>query len=234
MPSTSDAADIPSGLDAIITRYHRLERAASGATALLVGGGAAGLILALPLWQGVLAAALVLAAFRIPLFTTGGDARLRTAATPAAVRDAFAGPRPPVLALQWGIADSVTATETGAAYDLSYLLGLRSITMTTTIEESSSTAAEESSSMADREPSAVATEFTLRVTAGGSPWGSYDVTVTEADGDTLVAIDVQSDRRFGLRGLPSWLVAQRYYDAALDAQGYTVLDRQRSLSLRGA
>ena len=226
MPSTSDADDSSSELDAVVTRYHRLERAASGVTALLVGLAAAGVILSLPLWQGVLAAMIVLAAFRVPLFTTGGTARLRTGATPAAVRDAFAGSRPPVLALQWGIADSVTTAETGASFEISYLLGLRSITMATTIEESSSTS--------NTEPSAAATEFTLRVTAGDSPWGSYDVTLTEQDGDTLVEIDVRSDRRFGLRGLPSWLVAQRYYDTALDAQGYTVLDRERSLSLRGA
>ncbi|TQQ81538.1 hypothetical protein [Halonotius roseus] len=234
MPSTSDAADSSSELDAIVTRYHRLERAASGVTALLVGLAAVGLILALPLWQGVLAAVTVLGAFRIPLFTTGGTARLRTGATPATVRDAFVGPRPPVLALQWGIADSVTTAETGGSFELSYLLGLRSITMATTIEESSSTAGEKPSSTASTESSSTATEFTLRVTAGDSPWGSYDVTLTEQDGNTLVEIDVRSDRRFGLRGLPAWLVAQQYYDAALDAQGYTVLDRERSLSLRGA
>lgn len=232
MPSTSDADDSSAELDAVVTRYHRLERAASGVAGLCVGAVAAGLILALPLWQGVLAAVIVLAVFRVPLFTTGGTARFRTTATPAAVRDEFAGPRPPVLALQWGIADSVTPTEPGATYELSYLLGLRSITMTTTIEEPPSTAGEASSATREN-PSSAPTEFTLRATAGGSPWGSYDVTVTEQDGDTLVEIDVRSDRRFGLRGLPSWLVAQRYYDAALDAQGYTVLDRQRSLSLRG-
>lgn len=212
----SDGTDISEPLDVVVTRYRRIERAASWVTALLVGLVAAELIFSMPLWQGLLGAVAVLAVFRVPLFTTGGTARLRTTATPTAVREAFGGPQPPVLTLQWAIADDVTVTETGATYEVSYLLGLRSITMTTTLAETP----------------ASATDFELRVTVGDKPWGTYGVTLTEADGETLVEIDVRSDRRFGLRGLPSWLIAQRYYDAALAAQGYTVLNRDRSLSLR--
>jgi len=215
MPSLSDG-EPPASLDAVVTRYRRAERAASWATALFVGLVAAGLIFSLSLWQGLLGAVVVLAIFRVPLFTTGGTARLRTTATPTAVREAFSGSQPPVLALQWAIADTRTTTADGATFDLSYLLGLRSITMSTTVAETP----------------AANSDFELRVTAGDKPWGTYRVTLTDEVDATRIEIDVRSDRRFGLRGLPSWLIAQRYYDAALAAHGYTVCARDRSLSLR--
>ncbi|ERH06233.1 MAG: hypothetical protein J07HN4v3_01844 [Halonotius sp. J07HN4] len=215
MPSSPDS-EPAAALDAVVTRYHRLERTASGGTALVVGLTAAGLILLLPLWQGILAAGVVFAGFRVPLFTTGGHARLRTSLSPTAIEQSFAGPRPPVLWLQWGIADEITPLERGARYEISYLFGLRSITMETTLTETP----------------AAATDFELQVTAGDAPWGTYGVTlIQEADG-TVIEIDVESDRRFALRGLPSWLIAQRYYDPTLAAQGYTVVSRERSLSLR--
>ena len=216
MPSMNDSGDATKTLDTVVTRYRRAERAASWATALFAGLVAAGLILFLPLWQGLLGAVAVLAVFRVPLFTTGGTARLRTTATPTAVRDAFSGSQPPVLILQWAIAEERTATTDGATFELSYLLGLRSITMSTTVAETP----------------AAETDFELRVTAGDKPWGTYGVTLTDEADETLIEIDVRSDRRFGLRGLPSWLIAQRYYDAALAAHGYTVCARDRSLSLR--
>ena len=121
-----------------------------------------------------------------------------------------------MLAFQWGIANEVTATEHGGRYARSSLCGLRSVTMTTTVDDAATTA-----------------DITLRVTAGDSPWSTYHVTLTDHGDTTVVEIDVRSDRRFGLRGLPAWLVAQRYYDAALEAQGYTVISRERSLSFRG-
>ena len=216
MPSMSDSGDATETLDTVVTRYRRAERAASWATALFVGLVAAGLILSLPLWQGLPAAVVILVVFRVPLFTTGGTARLRTTATPTAVREAFSGAQPPVLVMQWAIAEGRTATTDGATFELSYLLGLRSITMSTTIAETP----------------AAETDFELRVTAGDKPWGSYGVTLAENGDETIIEIDVRSDRRFGLRGLPSWLIAQRYYDAALTAQGYTVCSRARSLSFR--
>ena len=215
MPSSTNSAPA-AALDAVVTRYHRLERTASGATGLFVGLAAAGLVLLLPLWQGVLAAGSVWAGFRVPVFTTGGHARLRTPLSPQTIQQSFAGPRPPVLPLQWGIADEITPLERGAQYDLSYLFGLRSITMETTLTETP----------------AAATDFELRVTAGDAPWGTYGVTLIEDADATVIEITVESDRRFGLRGLPSWLIAQRYYDPALTAQGYTVVSRERSLSLR--
>jgi len=215
MPSMSDGEPSET-LDAVVTRYRRAERAASWATALFVGFVAVELIFSAPLWQGLLGAVVVLAVFRVPLFTTGGTARLRTTATPTAVREAFSGPQPPVLVMQWGIAEERTTTADGATFELSYLFGLRSITMSTTVAETP----------------AAETDFELRVTAGDKPWGTYGVTLTDEADETRIEIDVRSDRRFGLRGLPSWLIAQRYYDAALAAQGYTVCSRNRSLSLR--
>ena len=216
MPSMSDSDDATEKFDTVVTRYRRVERAASWATALFVGLVAAELIFSLPLWQGLLGAVAVLAVFRVPLFTTGGTARLWTTATPTAVREAFSGAHPPVLVMQWAVAEERTTTADGATFELSYLFGLRSITMSTTVAETP----------------AAETDFELRVTAGDKPWGTYGVTLTDEADETLIEIDVRSDRRFGLRGLPSWLVAQRYYDAALTAQGYTVCTRDRSLSLR--
>ncbi|MFD1527268.1 hypothetical protein, partial [Halolamina salina] len=188
----------------------------SGAVALGIGiAGAAAFLYLPPLWALVPIVALVALA-RAPVFRSGGRARLRTDDDPEGVRDAFAGPTPPPLALQWGVADDVRADDGGAAYDLSYLFGLRSVEMQVDSEVVENVT----------EPDRVE----LRVTVDGQPWGTYTAWIEPVEGGTGITVEVQSDRKFGLRRLPQHLVARRYRDDALAAQGYETVERSFSLS----
>ncbi|MFC6975913.1 hypothetical protein ACFQL1_16395 [Halomicroarcula sp. GCM10025709] len=208
-----DSETVPSDAASVADRYHSVERLLSGAMALSVGvlGGAA--VLVLPLLPALVAVVVLLVAFRLPVFRTAGTATLTTDAAPEAVRDAFTGPTPPVLPFQWGIADSVRTTDGRAEYAISYLFGLRSVTMT----------------VAARETADGSLELTIR--AGDRDWASYTVSIRERDGRTTVDVEWAADRRFGLRRLPQTLLAARYREAALDAQGYTTVRWEPSLSV---
>ncbi|KAB1196424.1 MULTISPECIES: hypothetical protein [Haloferax] len=219
MPSSASAGDAPPEATAVARRYHRLERSISGAVALLSVGVVAAAILFAPLLVGLLVALAVVVLLRIPLFRTSGTARLASTAEPRSVLADFESATPPLLAFQWGVADSVQSEVDGAVYDFSYLFGLRSVRMETTVR---SVTASESDSSADLE---------LDVTADGNPWGTYSVSIHEGASRTLADIDWESSRKFGLRRLPQWFVAERYRAEMLTAQGYRVLDRDASLSL---
>jgi len=211
MPST-DLHRPPEAV-AVADRYRRLERPISGAIALLLGVAVAVAVLWLPLVPGLLVAAVLVVVVRAPLFISQGTARLVADATPETVRDDFGGPTPPPLVFQWGVADAVHATGSGATYRFSYLFGLRSTTMTVETDRN-----------ADGDVRFV-------VTADGRPWATYEVTVASDGGDTVVDVTWSSDRRFGLNRVPQWLVAERYRVDALGTQGYTVVDRDATLSL---
>jgi hypothetical protein len=210
----SNPVDPPSEAVAVAERYRRLERLLSVAFALVVAvGGVAVAFTLLPFLPAVFAALVLAAAVQLPAFGSGGTTRLRTDADPEMVRESFAGPTPPVLAFQWGVADPVRPTDDGAVYDVSYLFGLRSVEM-------------------ELESVDTGDALELRVTADGEPWATYRVSVAEADdGGTVVDVTVDSDRRFGPNRVPQWLVAERYREAALAAQGYTVERRDHSLSV---
>jgi len=47
----------------------------------------------------------------------------------------------------------------------------------------------------------------------------------------IVDVEYMSTRRFGLRRVPQQLLAERYRDAALTAQGYTVVKRDAHFGL---
>lgn len=219
MTPSTDVVDVPTDAVAVARRYRRLERPTSVAAALLVGTAAAAALLSFPLVQGALLAGTVVLAVRVPVFRSGGTARLVTDADPGTVRTDFAGPTPPPLAFQWGIADGVRRTDDGAAYELSYLFGTRSVTMETEVRS---------------EPvdgSGPADEITLVVTAAGRPWATYVASVREGGSGTTVDVEWTSDRRFGLRRLPQTFVANRYRTEALEAQGYEVVERDARLTL---
>lgn len=210
MPSSS--VDPPEAVWAITDRYHRRERLVSyGFVALATLLGAALVLVIDPLFWGLAAAFVLAAALRVPVLETGGIARLLTDATPETVRESFAGPTPPVLALQWGVADEVTETEDGAVYEFLYLFGLRS----TELELTST----------DRDD-----EIELQITVAGNPWATYHVSVDETGDRTAVDVTSESDRRFGLRRLPQWRFGRRYRDPALEAQGYEPVEREFSTS----
>jgi len=213
--------DVPRDAVEVVRRYHRVERAASGVLALFAAGLVAAAVLWLSLLQAAVAALVVLAVVRVPFFRSHGVANLTTDAAPEAVRADFTGPTPPVLTYQWAVADEVRRTEAGAVYEVSYLFGIRSTSLTVEVREAP---AGEGGATGDA-------DLELVVTTAGRPWATYAVSVDERDGETAVYVEFASDRRYGLRRLPQWLVAQRYRDGVLAAQGYTVVERDVGLSL---
>ena len=196
----------------------RRERPLSvGFTLVVAVGGVALAFTPLPTLWAVVAALALAAVVQFPVFSSSGTTRLRTDADPETVREAFAGPTPPVLPFHWGVAETVRATGAGAEYDVPYPFGLRSVTMAVEAER----------------PDSAARDLELRVTADGAPWATYRVSVASDGEGSLVDVAVDSDRWFGPNRLPQWLVAARYRADALAAQEYTVAERDHSLSLLG-
>lgn len=205
MPST-DSDGVPPATWSVIERYERIVWIVAALIAVTLAVLVTAALIALPLLPGLTAALLVLIALRVPVFGTDGHFELATAAAPDAVLADFEGRRPPVLAFLWGRADRVRETDDGVVFEFSYLAGLRSVTMSL-----------ESERRADD---------TLAVTVRENerPWGRYLVTIRENGGETIVDVDVGSERRFGLRRLPGALVMRRYRDTVFRTQGYEVRD----------
>lgn len=210
MPSTDDLGR-PRDARAVAERYRRYERPLSALVAAVVMLAFLAAFLTTSLVPAVAVAAVLLVVVRAPLLEIDGTVRLETDASPEAVVDAFTGPTPPVLAFQWGIADDVSVDGDAVTYEVAYLFGLRSVEMT--VHARTDAAADDGRTV------------TLDVTANGEPWSTYAVDVAREDGRTAVTYGYEADRRFGLRRLPQRLVARRYRDAALEAQGYEVVDR---------
>jgi len=208
--TADDSVAVPDGVAELALRYRRLERPVSGAVALLVGVVGVVSLALLPLPRGVLVVAVLVVAVRAPVVRRRGRLVLATEMPPDAVAVDLGSATPPVLPFRWGVADTVRRTPDGGRYEFSYLFGLGSVTMETAFRR--------------RENGGE-----LVVTAADRPWATYDVTTRREDGRTVVDVELTSDRRFGLRRLPEWLVAERYLAAALETQGYTVLERERSV-----
>ena len=219
MPSTDDLGR-PRDARAVAERYRRYERPLSALVAAAVMIAFLATFLATSPVAAVAVAAVLLVVVRAPLFETRGTVRLETDASPGAVVDAFTSPTPPVLAFQWGIADAVSADGDGDAvtYEVSYLFGLRSVAVTVTARTDADT--DDGERTVD-----------LEITANGAPWATYAVRVARADDRTVVTYDYEADRRFGLRRLPQRFLVRRYRDAALAAQGYTVVDRDSRIEV---
>lgn len=210
MPSTDDLGR-PRGARAVAERYRRYERPLSALVVTVVMLAFLATFLATSLVPAVAVAAAFLVVVRAPLFETRGTVRLETDASPEAVVDAFIGPTPPVLVFQWGIADTVSADDDAVTYEVSYLFGLRSVEVTV-------------ETRTDRTPDG-GRRIELELTVDGQPWSTYVVTVDTRDDGTAVEYEYTAERRFGLRRVPQRLVAKRYRDEALEAQGYTVVER---------
>jgi hypothetical protein len=235
--SSGHAAVVPSEAAAVARRYRRVERPVSGAVALLVGGACGLALWLLPLVQASLVAAGVVALVRVPVLRSEGRAELTTDADPGVVRAAFESATPPLLAFQWGLADEVRSTAEGGACEVTYLFGLRSVTMETAVRcdagdgDDGDGDAPAAGPTGDDEGSDV--NCRLVVTAGGEPWATYSASIARRDDGTVVTVEWTSDRRFGLRRLPQWLVATRYRDEALAAQGFAVRERDARLAVGG-
>ena len=219
MSSQSDHIDVPSEAAAVARRYQRFERPLVYAVAFLFAGIVGAALFFLPLLVGLLVAVFVVALMRIPIFRVEGTTRLVSESDSETVRRDFESAIPPVLPFQWGIADDIHTTADGATYEFSYLLGLRSASVTVEID----------SRAADGGNTANGLE--LRVTENGNPWATYAVSIHQRGTETVVDVEWMSNRRFGLRRLPQQLVAERYRAEALTAQGFTVAEREASLSL---
>lgn len=210
---------------AVANRYHRLERAVSWTLAILLAVTSVTALVRLSLLPGVLAVVGLLALARAPIVERRGTARLHTDRDLESVRFDFTSPKPPMLALQWGVADDVTPTADGATYEYSYLFGLRSATFALEVRLGAH--------QAGPEPDGPARDSTLELmgTVNGRPWGTYDVALESTDEGTLVHVEMTTDKRVGLIALAQAAVSRRYYADALATQGYAVLEHERSLSV---
>lgn len=218
MPSTSSVS-IPQGAATVAHRYHRFERALASILALLVATLVAMVMVSRSVVIGVLVGAVIIVLLRIPLFNSAGIARLVTDADADSVRADFRSVTPPVLAFQWGIADRVRQTETGAVYDISYLFGLRTARVETAITQPRAS---------NDTPTA---ELTLTVSVNEHSWGTYYIAIQEDGPHALVELEWTSNRRFGLQRLPQWVLARHYRPTALAAQDYRVDEYESVLSL---
>jgi hypothetical protein len=210
MPSTR-TVDRPREARAAAQRYLRRERPLSALIVVLAVAGFLGTFIATSLAPAVVVGGLLIIVARAPIIESRGTVRLRTDEDTESVAESFAGPTPPILVCQWGIADEIRTGDEAVTYRLSYLFGLRSVEVTV-------------DTRTDRTP-AGGRRIELEVTVDGQPWSTYVVTVDTRDDGTVVEYEYTADRRFGLRRVPQRIVANWYRDEALEAQGYAVVER---------
>ncbi|AXG07132.1 hypothetical protein DU500_12245 [Haloplanus rubicundus] len=210
MPSTR-TVDRPREARAAAQRYLRRERPLSALIVVLAVAGFLGTFIATSLAPAVVVGGLLIIVARAPIIGARGTVRLRTDEDAESVVESFTGPTPPILVFQWGIADEILTGDGAVTYRLSYLFGLRSVAVTV-------------ETRTDRTPDG-GRRIELELTVGGQPWSTYVVTVDTRDDGTVVEYEYTAERRFGLRRVPQRLVAKRYRDEALEAQGYAVVER---------
>lgn len=203
----------------VAQRYLRRERVVSSLTAIGVAAVFLGTYFLSSLLIAVGVGVAIVVLLRLPIVSPDGSVRLTTTADPETVLASFTGPTPPVLAFQWGIADTVCIEEGTAMYHISYLFGLRSVTVGVESERVSS----------DDDTQVIE----LRVTTNQQPWSTYTVRVSRRNAQTVVEYDYASARQFGLRRIPQRVVAARFREAALEAQGYAVDSRTEQIGLIG-
>jgi hypothetical protein len=209
--SSTQEVERPQAALAVARQYLRRERPLSALVGVFSVSVFVGVFLATSLVSALVVGAVLVVIVRVPLVQPHGTVRLRTDDDVAAVVDSFTGPTPPVLAFQWGIADEIVTTERRTTYQVSYLLGLRSVDVTVDTRTETTSGGER--------------RVGLEVTVDGQPWATYTATIARQNGQTVVDCEYASDRRFGLRRVPQRIVAERYRDRSLAAQGYTVVER---------
>lgn len=220
MSSAADKSEFSAEMTTLARGYWRRVLALRGALGVIWFVLCVSMFFVLPSLPAIVVIALLIVLLAVPLYKSGGDIELTTGRDADTVADDFAGSVPPILALQAVLADEIRRTETGFEYDLSSALGLWSTTMRIEIDR------------ATDDPDPTKTGFTLDVSVGDQSWGTYAVTAREREGKTDVTIEAASNRRFGIRRLPDWVVARRYRDRLFDAQGYTLVAERSALSLR--
>ena len=210
MPSTRPV-DRPREVLDIAKRYLRRERPLSALIVVLAAAGFLGTFVATSLVPAVVVGGLLVVVTRAPIIGARGTVRLRTDEDAESVVESFTGATPPILVFQWGIADEIRTGDGAVTYRVSYLFGLRSVEVTV-------------ETRTDRTPDGGG-RIELELTVDGQPWSTYVVTVDARDDGTVAEYEYTAERRFGLRRVPQRIVANRYRDEALEAQGYTVVER---------
>lgn len=216
MPPT-DAIERPQSALRVARRYHRRERLLNAFIVVFAVSLFLLTYVVTTLLPAVVVAAALVVIARAPILQSKGTVRLRTDDDIEAVLESFTGPTPPVLALQWGVADAVTIDDGTPTYPTSYLFGLRSVTQTVDTETTTT-------------PDG-AQQVEVAVQVNGNAWATYTATLTATGDRTTIDVEYTSNRRFGLRRVPQQLLATRYRDAAIVAQGYTVVERDAYFGL---
>ncbi|RJX50054.1 hypothetical protein [Halonotius pteroides] len=225
--TTDDRTAVPSVVRTAARRYWRRTLALRALTCLGYFVISIAVLFTLPYIPALAGIVVLLGTLAAPVFKTGGTIELTTDRSPAAVRDDFTDATPPVVGFQAALADEIRSTATGAEYDLSTALGLRSATMTIETERLAG-----DSDTADGDAADSNADLELVVTVGDKPWGRYTVTTDERDGKTAVRITMIPARRFGVRRLPDFVFGRRYRRQLFDGQGYTLVADDTSLSVR--
>ena len=216
MPSP-DTIERPREALRVARRHLRRERFLSALVVTLVVSLFLGTYVTTSLFPAVVVAVVLVVIARAPIMQSTGTVELRTDDDPETVLDALTGPTPPVLALQWGVADEVTSEDGVPTYPTSYLLGLRSVKPIVRTQVETTPNGEH--------------QVEIEITVNDNPWATYTAKISDDDVQTIVDAEYTSNRRFGLRRVPQQLLAERYRDAALVAQGYTVVERDAHFRL---
>jgi len=106
MPSTT--IERPEDGLRVAKQYLRRERLLSGLVIVVVVSLFLLTYVTTSLVPAILVAAVLVVIARAPILQSKGTVRLQTDTELEAVVDAFTGPTPPVLGLQWGVADEVS------------------------------------------------------------------------------------------------------------------------------
>lgn len=215
MPSTNSERS-QEAVD-VAQQYLRRERPLNAFVVVLAVSVFLGTYLVTALLPAVLVAAILLTSVRFPIFQSNGTFRLRTSRDLDTVIDEFSGPVPPVLGLQWGMADKVSTEGDTAIYSVSYLFGLRSADVTVQTETDSTAGG--------------GYVIESEVTVDDQPWATYTSAISSSGEHTTIDVTYTSNRRFGLRRVPQQLIANRYRDEVLSVQGNTVVTRDAHFGL---
>jgi len=213
----SDDIERPQEALNVAKQYLRRERPLTALVVVLVVSISLGTYLVTSILPAVIVAAILLITVRSPILRSKRTLRLRTDGDLETVTDEFTGPIPPVLALQWGVADEVTSDGDVAIYSVSYLFGLRSVEVAVHTQT-------ETTPNGDY---VVESEVMIN----DQSWGMYTLRIDNTKEYTIIEVEYTSKRRVGLRRIPQHLVANRYRDDALTAQGYTVVERDAHFGL---
>jgi len=215
MSTATESIERPANVSTVARRYWRVTGVLRVALILCLVAVVVLAAVTLPVAQLLGVGIAVILLIRVPVLKADRTITLTTEKSPSTVHQEFRSLTPPLLAVQWCLADEIRSTDTGGEYDLSSMLGIKTATLT--VESRSVDTADD--------------RIELVVTTNGNPWSTYRVSTRSTDGGTEVTVSVIADRRFGIRRLPDW-VAGRYYAPRLFAeQGYTVVDRSNTLSL---